>query len=176
MIHGKASGIDNTVVTYGGFISYQQGQITQLPLSHFPFKLLLVNSRVPKVTKTMVENVRLNRERTPELYDKIFSAIQTVSETLIKSIQSSDSETMKECLRINHELLRAINVCGDTLGKIVESALRLNIKGKMTGGGGGGTCVFLVTDEDFEGFRQVCEDNNWEFIVASLSAQGVIIE
>ena len=83
---------------------------------------------------------------------------------------------MKECLRINHELLRAINVCGNTLGSIVESALGFNIKGKMTGGGGGGTCVFLVTDEDFEGFRKVCEGNNWEFIVACLSTQGIIIE
>lgn len=124
----------------------------------------------------MVENVRLNREKTPEIYDRIFASIQSISETLIKSIHDSDPDTMKECLRINHELLRAVNVCGEILASIVEKALKFKIKGKMTGGGGGGTCVFLVTDEEISGFQQVCEENNWEFIVAELSARGIIIE
>lgn len=128
------------------------------------------------MTKMMVESVRLNRERTPEVYDRIFSCIQAVSETLIRSIHDSDPETMKECLRVNHELLRAINVCGDVLGSIVDKASGFKIKGKMTGGGGGGTCVFVVTDEEISGFRQVCEENNWELIVAELSAQGVLLE
>lgn len=174
LIHGRASGIDNTVVTYGGLISYTAGKIENLTLNEFPVKLLLVNSRVPKVTKVMVENVRLGREKMQKVYDGIFRTIQDISEELVRAIADKDFECFKECLRINHELLRGINVCGDTLARIVDEGAKCGIKGKMTGGGGGGTCVFAITHEDIEGFRQVCESNNWEFIIADLSSQGII--
>jgi mevalonate kinase len=55
----------------------------------------------------------------------------------------------------------------------VDQAWKCGIKGKMTGGGGGGTCVFAVTTESISEFQQICENNNWEIIVAELSSEGI---
>ena len=47
MIHGNPSGIDNTIVTYGGMISYQAGKTTHI--EHTPdLKLLIVETGVPR--------------------------------------------------------------------------------------------------------------------------------
>ncbi|KAJ9053773.1 Mevalonate kinase [Entomophthora muscae] len=57
VIHGNPSGVDNTVSTYGKFVTYQKGEFSKLH-SLSSLRILLTNSKVPRNTKQMVAGVR----------------------------------------------------------------------------------------------------------------------
>uniref|UniRef100_A0A8C4QBS0 mevalonate kinase n=1 Tax=Eptatretus burgeri TaxID=7764 RepID=A0A8C4QBS0_EPTBU len=59
LIHGNPSGIDNTVSTFGGALSYQSGHISELK-SIPPLSVLLTNTNIPRSTSTLVSAVKGN--------------------------------------------------------------------------------------------------------------------
>ena len=133
-----------------------------------------MNSNVPKNTKHMVEKVRIGWERYREVYEKLFEAVDCVSESLVGAFSEGNIEKAKEMLRINHGILKSLGVSGEVLDGIVETGERMGIRGKMTGGGGGGMCVFIVTDEDLEPFEKYCEEKKMFVMVADITDQGVV--
>ena len=175
LLHGKASGIDNTVITYGGIITYKNGQLKQLFLPENFLKIMIVDSKTPKNTKTMVTKVRNNREIFTNIYDKLFDIINTVSEETLDCLEQRNYDRLKELIQMNHNLLRCVGVSSFLLDKIVDTGLGFNIKGKMTGGGGGGVCFFLITTENIQEFSKICEDNEWDVQIAELTNQGVLL-
>ena len=56
ILHGKPSGIDNTVSTFGGFIEFSNFLPTVVDFAP-PIKVLLVNTQVKRNTRTLVEKV-----------------------------------------------------------------------------------------------------------------------
>ncbi|OMJ70357.1 hypothetical protein SteCoe_31689 [Stentor coeruleus] len=176
LIHGKASGIDNTVVAYGGLISYKQGSITHLPFPEKSLKIIVVDSKTPKNTKTMVSKVRSTYEKFPLIYSKIFESINSLSEAFIQEITLGNLDNIKELLRINHNLLRTIGVSCQVLDDCVNEGEKLGIVGKMTGGGGGGICVFINEGEDVRAFREKCNERGWGFMEAEFSRDGIRFE
>ena len=74
MIHGNPSGIDNTIVTYGGMISYVAGETTHIENTP-SLPLLIVETGVPRQTKAMVEKVCTLSEQFPTIANQIFDAI-----------------------------------------------------------------------------------------------------
>ncbi|ORZ36962.1 ribosomal protein S5 domain 2-type protein, partial [Catenaria anguillulae PL171] len=65
VIHGNPSGVDNTVVTYGGALAYTKTEgmqtLTDLPSLEF----LLIDSKVTKNTMIQVNKVRARRDLLP---------------------------------------------------------------------------------------------------------------
>ena len=173
MLHGKASGIDNTVVAYGGIISYKQGKISKLELPDKTIKIVLINSNTPKNTKNMVERVRKYRDEFTNVFDKIFESVNFISEQVGEYLTEGNIEKIKELMEINHNLLRTLGVSSRVLDDIVQNGLEYNIKGKMTGGGGGGMCVFIVTDEDLSDFNEFCKARGYTMLVTEITSQGL---
>ena len=56
ILHGKPSGIDNSVSTFGGFIQFSNFLPTVVDFAP-PIKVLLVNTQVKRNTRTLVEKV-----------------------------------------------------------------------------------------------------------------------
>ncbi|KRZ77530.1 Mevalonate kinase [Trichinella papuae] len=155
LIHGRASGLDATICTYGGVASYRHGckieQLENLP----DLKVLLVNSKVERNTSRMVTLF-------PEVIDGIFNAIDAISRDAIKILgQPQHSKNRKACsedehyslqewsmelysdvnelCRINNQLLIALGVGHPKIDQICTTLARYGIHPKMTGAGGGGS-------------------------------------
>jgi len=55
-VHGNPSGLDNSIVTYGGAVLFRKGE----PFSHLKcseIRVILVNTEVPRSTKDLVAKV-----------------------------------------------------------------------------------------------------------------------
>eukprot|EP00794_Sanderia_malayensis_P013972 gene13972-15429_t len=157
IVHGKPSGVDNTIITYGGALSYKNGKITFL--KSFPsVDILLVNSGVSRCTMDLVTGVRERHSEFPEIYDAIFDAIEKVTEAaklnfleLEQASKNSEDSTKFDniydriiaLVEMNQNLLRGIGVSHDSIENIINILKQHGLKGKLTGAGGGG-CVFSV--------------------------------
>ena len=92
LFHGKPSGIDNSICTFGGAILFGSGQIIEniesedlLDLADTP--VILVNTNVSRNTKTMVEKCRLRLYTYPKIIDHILESIANISKTLWQALK-----------------------------------------------------------------------------------------
>uniref|UniRef100_A0A5S6QIR8 Mevalonate kinase n=1 Tax=Trichuris muris TaxID=70415 RepID=A0A5S6QIR8_TRIMR len=162
LIHGRASGLDATICTYGGVASYRHGcQIEQL--ENLPdLKVLLVNSKVERNTSRMVSLVKDRLKKFPEVIEGMFNAIDAISRDAVKILGHPDhSKNQKTCTedehyslqewsmelysdvnelcRINNQLLIGLGVGHPKIDQICTTLARYGIHPKMTGAGGGGS-------------------------------------
>ena len=79
------SGIDNTICTHGGLLTYRNRQIVSIQspegedtepdsMPMIPLRILLINTNVPKNTKIQVENVKKIATSSPNVSKHIFEA------------------------------------------------------------------------------------------------------
>lgn len=97
IMHGSPSGIDNSVCTYGGIIEFRRGEPINV-LSNMPnLKILLVNTKVPRNTKDLVERVVKLRQSYPAVIDSIFDSIDAVSKTAVQILDEIyDAQTIND--------------------------------------------------------------------------------
>ncbi|KAJ3695696.1 hypothetical protein LUZ60_001073 [Juncus effusus] len=157
IIHGKPSGIDNTVSTFGNMIKFKKGEITKLNSSS-PIKMLVTDTKVGRNTKALVSSVSLKTLRHPFAMQSIFNAIDSLSNELAEIVEapagdelaiSEKEEKLKEIMGMNQGLLRCIGVSHEsieTVVRITESEKSGNGKlvSKLTGAGGGGCVLTLI--------------------------------
>ncbi|GMR44209.1 hypothetical protein PMAYCL1PPCAC_14404, partial [Pristionchus mayeri] len=79
LIHGRASGLDAAVCTYGGVASFTPGMRIE-HLKNLPdLRVILVNSKVERNTSRMVQTVKERKKRFPDVVDGVFSSIDAIS-------------------------------------------------------------------------------------------------
>ena len=68
-MHGNPSGIDNSVCTYGSIIEFKKDDYVK-PISNVhALKILLVDTRVNRSTKALVERLLELKHRYPVIID-----------------------------------------------------------------------------------------------------------
>ncbi|CAG8513129.1 2835_t:CDS:2 [Gigaspora margarita] len=112
VIHGTPSGVDNSVATFGKTQS---------------LRFLLTNTKVPRHTKTLVENVRTRLENFPKIVNLILDAIHGISESFKEILEKE----------ISHP----------SLDKVREIAAQYDLHTKLTGAGGGGCAITLIRND-----------------------------
>lgn len=83
LIHGRASGIDAAVCTYGGVASFKPGTRIQHFKNLPDLKVILVNSKVERNTSRMVATVKDRLKKYPEIVEPIFNSIDGISREAI---------------------------------------------------------------------------------------------
>ncbi|CAG9531945.1 unnamed protein product [Cercopithifilaria johnstoni] len=79
LIHGRASGLDAAVCTYGGVACFKPGTCIQ-HLRNLPdLRVILVNSKVERNTSRMVQTVKERLKKFPDVVESIFNAIDAIS-------------------------------------------------------------------------------------------------
>ncbi|GMT21142.1 hypothetical protein PFISCL1PPCAC_12439, partial [Pristionchus fissidentatus] len=79
LIHGRASGLDAAVCTYGGVATFKPGTRIE-HLKNLPdLRVILVNSKVERNTSRMVQTVKGLMKRFPEVVDGVFHSIDAIS-------------------------------------------------------------------------------------------------
>ncbi|KAG5232489.1 mevalonate kinase [Salix suchowensis] len=87
IIHGKPSGIDNTVSTYGNMIKFRSGNLTRIK-SSMPLKMLITNTKVGRNTKALVAGVSERTLRHSDAMSFVFNAVDSISKELANVIQT----------------------------------------------------------------------------------------
>lgn len=166
-VHGTPSGIDNAVATYGKAIiltthTSNEGKVKNLKvMDSFPesLNMLLINTKIPKSTKTLVANVKRLYEQDTTMISSILEAMHRCTQgilsqfELIKKLEDEKTDEYKDTLnalfdsvRVNHGLLSSIGVSHPGLEKVKILSDELKIGGtKLTGAGGGG-CAMTILD------------------------------
>ncbi|CAD6197441.1 unnamed protein product [Caenorhabditis auriculariae] len=79
LIHGRASGLDAAVCTYGGVASFKPGHRIE-HLKNLPdLRVILVNSKVERNTARMVQTVKERLKKFPGVVDALFGSIDAIS-------------------------------------------------------------------------------------------------
>nr|AMB15001.1 mevalonate kinase [Tripterygium wilfordii] len=158
LIHGKPSGIDNTVSTYGNMIKYRSGSLTRIK-SNFPLRMLITNTKVGRNTKALVAGVSERMLRHHDAMSFIFKAVNSISEELATVLQSpvhddlsvtATEEKLEELMEMNQGLLQSFGVSHASIETVLQTTLKYKLSSKLTGAGGGG-CVLTLLPSSLSG-------------------------
>ncbi|PKA53438.1 Mevalonate kinase [Apostasia shenzhenica] len=152
IIHGKPSGIDNTVSTFGSVIMFKSGELTRIQ-SPTPLKMLITNTKVGRNTKALVAGVSERASRHPGAMHAVFAAVDFISKEFAAIIESpaiddisitAREEKMEELMEMNHGLLQCMGVSHASIESVLGTTLKYKLASKLTGAGGGGCVLTLL--------------------------------
>jgi mevalonate kinase len=145
--HGHPSGIDNTVIALGRPLRFRRGEATPLVIPQ-PFTLLVADSGSDGPTRAMVAGVRERRDQRPDVYDDWFARIGRVADDGASALANGDWPRLGRLMNANHLVLQAMRVSTPRLDQLVGAARLAGALGaKLSGAGGGGVVVALVTPD-----------------------------
>lgn len=150
IVHGGASGIDNTVSTYGNLITYQKGTPPDMQTIVLKDSIPIVIglSGVESMTSKMVKQVREQSEKYPKWYKQIFKQMDELAIASKEAIEQRDLNELGMIMNMNHGFLNIIGVSCPEVEELVEIARQNGALGaKLTGGGGGGAMIALCNSE-----------------------------
>ncbi|KAF3454454.1 hypothetical protein FNV43_RR04901 [Rhamnella rubrinervis] len=152
IIHGRPSGLDNTVSTYGNMIKFRSGNLTRIK-STMPLKMLITNTKVGRNTRALVAGVSERTLRHPNAMASVFNAVDSISEELSTIIQSyapddpsitEKEEKIEELMEMNQGLLQCMGVSHASIENVLRTTLKYKLISKLTGAGGGGCVLTLL--------------------------------
>jgi len=147
--HGKASGIDNAVATYGQPILFRRGTppTIRTVTPGVPLDLVVGITGREGLTAAMVARVAAAREASWGTYERIFDEIDTLTLDATDALERGDVEDLGRCMNVCHGLLNSLQVSTHDLERLAEIAREHGALGaKLTGAGGGGAMVALAGD------------------------------
>lgn len=97
IIHGAPSGVDNTICTYGSLVEFRKATGAKQLNIPLKFKILLVNTKVPRNTVAMVKRVSTVREKYGGVVDSVLEAMDAVAMEALDCFKSLN----RECLKID---------------------------------------------------------------------------
>ena len=152
VVHGKPSGIDNTISTYGGAIVFRKSEgFIRLNVKLNDVVIILADSGIPRRTGDMVLKVKKLKEKYSEILDPLYHAAGHLAIETARALQEGDIVKIGELMNMNHGLLSAVGVSNLKLEELVFTARQAGAIGaKITGAGGGGSIVALAYREDSE--------------------------
>lgn len=149
--HGRPSGIDNNVVTMGGYILFEKGKIKEAEVSHIsPVKVLLIDTQVSRSTRFLCGRVNRMLTEDPDRIDGIFDSINNVTLQVWRNIKDPkfDPRNIADLLQENQSYLDQLEVGHEKLTDICNKAKEFDLRAKQTGAGGGGTAFVLYSPAD----------------------------
>ncbi len=177
LAHGTPSGVDNAAATFGGFLRYEQGHIQKLDLTS-KIPIIIVNTQVPRETKSLVAAVRSRFEENEPIMGDIFEAMGKIPEAMIEAIYSNDLRKIGQLMEINQGLLDTIGVGHRSLTEMIWTAKEYGAYGaKLTGAGGGGCGIILPKDEETGSkIIESLSEKKFNTFKTQVSQEGVLIE
>jgi mevalonate kinase len=189
IMHGTPSGIDNSVSTYGGAISFTKGSLELIPKIP-PVALLLTNTKVSRNTKALVSKVGALHKQYPTITTPLLECVDSISKKTLELFTQYADETSEEKLGefekhleafidINHQVLNGLGVGHRSLDLIVQKSAALGLHSKLTGAGGGGFAFTLLRRSapasSIEDLKNQLVQENMESMLANVGVDGVLI-
>lgn len=134
-VQGRSSGIDPFISVHGGAWLFPERKKVRIPFTFFVINL------GEKSTTEMVSRVAKLRERHPEIVEKIFDVIDSI--TIKASRKLDNMNFVSELIFLNQSMLRAVGVSTPDIDELIAKLQRDGLYAKITGAGGGG-CIFGI--------------------------------
>jgi len=184
--HGTPSGIDNSVSTFGGAISFKKGETNNIQfLEKIPsLRFLLTNTRVERKTKEWVEKVRqlwiASKEEAENIFDEIESISQASIQLFEKGVKGKELYQQLETLvDRNQVLLTRIGVNHPSLQRVCDITKTVGLHSKLTGAGGGGCALTILKDDvkdtDIHAIKILLEKEGFDCFVVEIGGMGVAL-
>ncbi|MBN2334092.1 mevalonate kinase [Candidatus Bathyarchaeota archaeon] len=174
IIHGKPSGVDNTVSSFGGALSYERDVGIKRHGIHDATPFIIGNTRKKRSTRQMVENVAALKARNPKLMDTVIDTMGEISREGLEALLANDLRRMGDLMNLNHGLLSAIGVSTMKLESLIHTARRNGALGaKLTGAGGGGCMIAVAEEGDLASVERAIRRRKSDSYRVSLTDQGV---
>ena len=157
--HGQASGVDNTVATYGVPLFYQKESddphFETLTLGQ-PLELVIGITGKESLTAEMVARVRASWNQHKDRYESIFDQIGSLTIQAKDAVQSGQLSELGELMNLCHGYLNALQLSTPEIEELIHLA-RINgaMGAKLSGGGGGGSVVALCPDSSNQVARAI---------------------
>lgn len=149
--HGKPSGVDNNVITHGGYILFQSGKFKTSSVTHkASIRAMIIDTGVSRSTKKLSEKVFKQKLEDPVKMNGIFDSINDCTTQIWRNLNEPEFSLgyISEILHANQLLLNCIQVGHPVLTDICSRAQEHNLTAKQTGAGGGGVAFVLYEDSN----------------------------
>ncbi|MCW4050597.1 MAG: mevalonate kinase [Candidatus Bathyarchaeota archaeon] len=174
IIHGKPSGVDNNVSTFGGVMSYERGKGFNHHQIEGSIPFIIGNTRKKRSTKKMVETVAVLRERNPALMDNVIDVMGSIASEGLDALLKKDLKRLGDLMNINHGLLSSIGVSTMKLETLCHTARANGALGaKLTGAGGGGCMIALAEETELAEVERAIRRRKSDSYRVSLTDRGV---
>jgi len=172
---GTPSGIDSSIVTYGGYIKYRKSEGVKPLNINFNLPLIFVDSGEPAKTSETVPYVRKQREENKEFVDMILERLNYISAQSLDALKEQNLGLIGELMLEYYLELKKLNISTEKLDRIIEIAVKNKALGaKPTGGWGGGCCIVLAKDQSqAEKLIKVYNENGFNSFQAKIGVKGV---
>jgi len=175
LFHGSPSGIDHTVISHGGLISFQRSDkgplVEPIPLSR-PLFVAVGIAGPHGGTLKVVEALSLRSKRHPDCFAHIFQGIDNLVKEMKSCLLNSQYAAVGELMNVNQGYLNALSVSTPELEKLCAIARENGALGaKLTGAGGGGAVIALV-EEDAERVAKAFSDAGFLSFATKCDTQG----
>jgi mevalonate kinase len=145
---GTPSGIDNSIVTYGGFIQYKKSEGVKRFHIKFELPLIFVDSGEPSRTADTVPYIREQREKNKAFVNSILNRLNLISINFLNALRKKRIEILGKLMYEYYLELRKLKISTRKLDRIIEIAMNSGALGaKPTGGWGGGCCIVLAKNK-----------------------------
>jgi len=179
--HGKPSGGDNTVICYGGFLTFQKigGQFNfeQIKIKNKMPEFLLIDSGRPientgDMVKIVVNKIKIRK------FQQIINDIGKVTMQMVSLFNKGKFNVLTKLIMENERLLEKIGVVGKKARKIIRLIEEHSSVAKICGAGGikKGSGMILVYHQNLKQLKKILEQNNLNFLEVKLACEGLKIE
>jgi len=153
--HGKPSGIDNNVITYGKPVYYLRGKpIEFIQISH-PTHWIIADTGEKTSTRETVLSVSALFDSDPKYCEPIFDKIGHLTQNARHALKVGDIKTLGKLMNENQQLLDALNVSSQQLDHLVDAARTAGAFGaKLSGGGRGGNVIALAPQDKLKSIEE----------------------
>ncbi len=155
--HGNPSGIDNYIATHRGVLEFTRGR-TPLESKFVPLELErrldFVVTMTGKIGSTpkMIESVRKFKEADEAEFSQLMDEYFKIVREGRKFVEKGKLDEIGSLMNANHSLLSELGVSDERNEAVVSLAIKAGALGsKLTGGGGGGSCISLARDAEQAG-------------------------
>lgn len=174
IVHGGASGIDNTVATYRKLILYRKDEPPKMEslILKQSIPVVIGLSGVESMTSGMVAKVRKSHERYPDWYGQIFDRMDELALASREALEEGDLPKLGEIMNLNHGYLNTLQVSCPEVEDLVQIARNSGALGaKLTGGGGGGAIIALCdSPESQKRVKESIRKNGYDAIMTEIRA------
>ena len=147
-VHGRPSGIDNTVITYEKPVYYQRGEEPEFLQPSHGYAFVVADTGIRKSTGGSVAQLAADLAANPTAIQPHLDAIADLVREGKRSFQTGDVAALGEAMNADQDHLSALRLSCPELDALVLAARQAGALGaKLTGGGMGGHMLALVTPE-----------------------------
>lgn len=192
-LHGSPSGLDNTISTQGGLMSFQRRGVDKKntpemkelgPLS-CTLRLLVINSNARRSSHDAIAHVKELTQRYPDICTAMFQSIQAIVDAARATMNHRTNEEqqhvqLNDLMAMNHQVLAALGVGHPMFAQMADIAQTFRCTIKMTGAGKGG-CAFTLlpataTPLEVQAFIQALEQRGFEVYQSTIGGPGVRVD